>query len=399
MFSFFRRSFRQWARGSETGTAKPTARRLHCEALEDRTLPTVTIGSSLVNTTRPGADMQAATATSGNGSSVVVWTEMKGTVDCDIMAQRYDALGRKAGGEITVATGRNPQHNPSVAMDGYGSFAVVWTEDFSSTDSDIHGALFRADGTKIGNGFTVAETPQREYDPSVGRAANGDFVVSYTYQFGRNDLDIKAVQYRSNCTVARTINVANGTYVEEHSHVAVAADGRFAVAYQALGNVYVSRYTSTGTRVGWSAVGATSRTESNASIGMDNRGDVLVAWQEQNGRDSNIMARAINSAGVMGRAFLVWGTPAYECNPAVAVDPNTGKSVIAWQSQSGSVPSVQVMELNERQSYVRTWTMGTGMSSPALSAGGPWHRFVLAAQSGRTSYDWDGGVFASLSTL
>src|SRR5206468_11755273 len=136
-----------------------------------------------------------------------------------------------------------------------------------------------------------------EFDPSVGRAANGDFVVSYTVQLTSSDFDVKAVQFRANTTVARRLDVATTVYREEHSRVAVAADGRFAVAYQARGNVNVSRYSSTGALLSATGVATSSRLESNASIGMDNNGNVLVAWQELNGRDWNILARSINSGG------------------------------------------------------------------------------------------------------
>src|SRR5262249_2166436 len=214
--------------------------------------------------------------------------------DTDVMAQRYDAYGRKVGGEITVATGRNPQHNPSVAMDASGSFVVVWVHNYSSTDGDIHGAMFRGDGSRVGGEFIGTNTPENEFDPSVGRAANGDFVVSYTVQLTSSDFDVKAVQFRANLTVARRIDVATTVYREEHSKVAVTADGRFAIAYQARGNIFVSRYSSMGALLSSSGVGTSSRLESNASIGMDNYGNVLVAWQELNGRDWNILARSIN---------------------------------------------------------------------------------------------------------
>ena len=82
------------------------------------------------------------------------------------------------------------------------------------------------------------------------------------------------MQYRANCSVARSVDVAATGYVEEHSHVAVAADGRFAVAYQSGGNVFVSRYSSAGARLGWHAVATTARTECNASLGIDNYGNV-----------------------------------------------------------------------------------------------------------------------------
>src|SRR5437588_12935132 len=117
MFSFFRHTFRQWTRSVSKPAAvpKPPVRRLQCESLEDRLVPSITSASSLVNSTRGATASQSATATSSNGNSVVVWTETQGNNNGDIMAQRYDALGHKVGGEMLVAGSRNPQHNAAVA--------------------------------------------------------------------------------------------------------------------------------------------------------------------------------------------------------------------------------------------------------------------------------------------
>src|SRR5207245_1448953 len=136
MFSFFRQSFRQWARsGTRTGGAqKAPARRLQCETLEDRVLPSLSGSQMLVNSTILNPDIQPAAATSSNGTSVVVWTVVKPGYDRDIKAQRFDAYGHKIGGEITVAGTRSPERNASVAMDSHGNFVVTWISDFSTTD-------------------------------------------------------------------------------------------------------------------------------------------------------------------------------------------------------------------------------------------------------------------------
>ena len=43
-----------------------------------------------------------------------------------------------------------------------------------------------------GRPVPVAISPHNEYDPSVGIAANGSYVVSYTYDFSSTDQDIHA---------------------------------------------------------------------------------------------------------------------------------------------------------------------------------------------------------------
>src|SRR5436305_1800535 len=114
MFSYFRQTFRQWARsGTRTaGAARPLARRLQCESLEDRVVPSLATGELLVNSVKTGLQCQPMSATSSKGTSVVVWTDYSNSNDRgDIKAQRYDAYGNKVGGELLVAGGLNPQHS------------------------------------------------------------------------------------------------------------------------------------------------------------------------------------------------------------------------------------------------------------------------------------------------
>src|SRR5687768_9228930 len=73
MFSFFRQSFRKWARsGTKSASPHGAGRKPQCEALEDRVLLSLSGVETLINTTKPGVQHQAASATSTTGSSVVV---------------------------------------------------------------------------------------------------------------------------------------------------------------------------------------------------------------------------------------------------------------------------------------------------------------------------------------
>src|SRR5262245_9609926 len=178
MFSFFRRTFRQLARsGTRTGAHRPSVRRLECEALEDRTLPSLSGTEILVNTTTLHRQDQPAVASSSSGRSVVVWTDHKTSNDGNIKAQGCDSARRQIGKEITITGTRNNEYNPVVAMDALGNFVVVWTIDFYGSDKDLWGARFRSDGTRLGQPISVAWSPHAEYDPSIAMAANGNFVV------------------------------------------------------------------------------------------------------------------------------------------------------------------------------------------------------------------------------
>src|SRR5262249_36238657 len=83
-----------------------------------------------VNTTIDQDQAESANATSADGSRVVVWTDYS-TGNGDIKAQRFDAVGHRVGGEISVTSLNLNEHEPDVAMDANGNFVVVWTRDES----------------------------------------------------------------------------------------------------------------------------------------------------------------------------------------------------------------------------------------------------------------------------
>ena len=368
------------------------------ETLEDRVVPSLTTSTALANTSKLGAQTQAVTATSGNGSSVVVWTEAKGTKDSDIKAQPFDANGRKVSGEIVVATSRSPQHHSAVAMDAGGNFTVVWTHDYSTEDSDIHGADVSVPTVRAT--AVSSPSPRRCGASPMPASAWPPTATSWspTRCNCQDDSDVKAVQYRASGGVVRKIDVAATSRLEERGRVAVNTEGQFSVSYQSQGNVFVSRISTTGVRTRASAAWS-SPVERNASLGMDRWGNVTVAWQEY-GRDSNIYAHLIGNGGTLGRVFTVMATASVETNPAVAVDAGSGKSMMAYHGTYGTTTRILVTEFTERQAYVRTSTMGLSLANAAASVGGSWRRFVVAAQATRgNGDDVDGGIFAVFGTL
>jgi hypothetical protein len=411
MFSFFRQCFRQWARsGTSTGAQKAPVRHLQCEALEDRVLPSVTGTEVLVNTQKIGPQRQAVTATSSNGMSVVVWTDFNKTHygiptslwgdDGYIKAQRFNAAGQKVGGEILVAGGRSPQHNPTVAIDSHGNFVVAWVLDYDATDTDIHAARFYASGSRNGAAFAVAQTPKREYDPSVGMDSVGNFVVSFTYQFTSSDSDIHAVLYHANGTVERPLDVAITTQQESHSRVAMRADGHFGITFVQSNNIFLQRYDQQGNLTGKASIASTSKVEKNPDVAMDNSGHVLVVWQTLVNNNWNVYGRFDSPTGVLGSTLSIATTTAQETNPEAGIDSLTGRFAVAYQTQSAGSTNINVAEYSSSHTLVRTSIALHGVSNPDFSVGGPGHLFLAVGQSlGAKGGDSDGGVFARFGIL
>src|SRR5262249_5102365 len=157
-----------------------------------------------------------------------------------------DAYGHKVGSVISVASGRENQYQPAVAMNATGSFVVAWTLDFSRTDTDIHASLFRADGTRVANDFDVATTYKREFGASVSMDVQADVVVSYPVQYNSTDTDVRAALFAPGAHHIRTIDVADSTRPEANSRVFVSSGGAFTVSYTSSGSRVVKHFSRSG---------------------------------------------------------------------------------------------------------------------------------------------------------
>jgi len=400
MFSFLGQTFGLWARsGTRTGAQTPPVRRLECEALEDRTLLSLSGTEVLVNTTRLHVQNQPAVASSPNGRSVVVWTDHKAPNDSDVKAQLFDSTGHKIGKEITITGTRNNEYNPTVAMDATGNFVVVWTIDFFGSDKDLWGARFRSDGTRIGSPFAVAWSPHAEYDPSIALAANGDFVVTYTQVFSGSDTDVYARMFRSDNSLVRTITLSDSTRPEGQTNVAASPDGRFDVVYNDMDNIVLQRFNKDGTRLATEVIANTSRPERVPDVAMDNYGNAVVAWQVGVGSNWNIQARRVRSTGMLGSTINIQATTALETAPSVSIDPNTSKYVVAYQATTGTTTTVKVSEVTASNVVARTSTFGTGLTDPSVSVRVNHSYLVIASSVGSRGIDPDGGVFEKLGQL
>ena len=249
MFAFLSQTFGPWPRSAgarKAGSRASVPRsgsRPQCETLEDRMLLSVS-GAQLFANSLP-TSAHAVVAGSPAGPSVVAWQEPIGALH-DIHAQIFDAAGHKVGGDILVAGNRENQYDPTVAVNASGEFAIAWTMDFSPTDTDVHAALFGPGGSLRAADFDVAATWKREFAPSAGIDARGDFVISYTLQFGPSDQDVKAALFDADANLVRTSDVAVSTRVENDSHVGMNPDGSFAVAYLSDGAPMVRHFTAVG---------------------------------------------------------------------------------------------------------------------------------------------------------
>jgi hypothetical protein len=334
-------------------------RRPTLESLEGRQL--LSLGAELpgtVNTTTRNAQFNSDSATNAGGESVVVWTDTFSSTDHDIRAQRYNSFGGKLGPEIVVSFSSLDEDHAKVAIDGTGRFEVTWTQQVGN-DSNVVAQRFDSNGNAIGGVIQVANSSQREYDPAIATDLLGDFVISYTHDFSSTDQDIAYKEYNSSGTLIVFNNPANSTVSETHSSVGISEFGLVDVAWeQAFSandhDVYMSRYSSTGQFLGRNTISFSSLYDQTPSVSMDNAGDAVVAWEQNN----DIVAMRVSSTGAQGPQISIANSSNIEFGPSVAMRRDGGGFVVTYESLTSTSARAKVAEVSAFNS-VTTFDAGT----------------------------------------
>ena len=295
-------------------------------------------------------------------------------VNHDIVAQRLDSIGNQVGPILAVASGSHDQVDPAVAMDAVGNFVVTWTEWNSSTDLDIRAQRFAANGAVRGISISVATTPAKiEKHASVGMDATGNFAVAWTDVAAGNNYNVRGRRFAANgLPIGVSFSVASSSAAEYEPSLAMAADGRFAVAF-VLDNflsqdVRLQRFTAAGALSGASMTVANNIWNvGSPDLAMDDSGNGVVVWSQQtNILDShNIMARRFTSGGSQGATLTVADTWEDLWQPTVAIQRTGGGFVVGHRANLSSHEIVT--EVSATNQVLAVHDLGDGLTGLALS--------------------------------
>ncbi len=336
-------------------------------------------------------------AMAADGSYVVVYTDLNANSG-DIYAQRYNAAGVAQGTAILVnGTTANAQFEPSVAMADDGRFVVTWSSwsQDSAGDLGVYARLYAADGTASGAEFRVNTTVAGDQRYSkVGMDDNGNFVVAFT-DYSVNDGDVYAQRYNAagvaqggnflvntsltdfqsfaDIDVHRTggdfvivwesfqdgistdvygqrfnaAGVAQGSEfrvntttagVQESGHVAYAADGSFAVAWESEGStidMMVRRYDASGTALTGeiTANTYTSDTQRWGDLAFVGSNSFVVTWgsDAQDGSSVGVYAQQFDATtGAKIGAELKVSTSTTDAQQFPSIAIHGSNAVIVW---------------------------------------------------------------------
>ncbi len=186
-----------------------------------------------VNQTLRGHQSAPSVTVNNRGDALVAWVSDHEQRPV-IMARRLDSDGNPAGDEFRVgeASVGNESCAAVVAL-GNGDFVATWARtDADNRPASIHARRIAAGGEAIGHEFAVNDGDDGNHiEPSIDAADDGSFVVAWMSWQGEN----YAVSYRRFDNKGRPAGPARvaacGPEWRSGATVAVAGDGRFAVAY------------------------------------------------------------------------------------------------------------------------------------------------------------------------
>jgi hypothetical protein len=211
--------------------------------------------------------LNPASAMSRYGAAVFVWEDNR-TGSVNIYGQRLTMKGPPAGANfrVTPAGWSVYQMNPDAAMDDRGRFVVVWDEKGRS-GQDVYGKLFAANGAPIREAFEIAKAADISETMSsacVAMDSAGNFTVCWNKQ--------KANQ----------------------------------------SDIFIRRYDAAGAELGPAKRINAQLTgySKNPAIGMNRRGNFVVAWEDNLTGVTDILAQRFDSSGaIIGGNFEASNLP------------------------------------------------------------------------------------------
>lgn len=377
-----------------------------------------------VNSTTANHQLAPDVAMDASGNFAVVFENTLPVTVANVSVQRYNAAGEPVGDEFLVNTTQNTDHTfPAIDMTPNGNFVVAW-QDFGDDGSGTgvfaqrYNAAGQAQGANIPVNTTTTGAQSRA---DIAIADSNNFVVVWEdVTAGNNKRGIRGQRFNA-------AGVAQGSEFDisadldiDHTYPKVVMDpaGNFVVGWSS-GNVGANqdvvfrRFDLNGVAQGMvTKVNVTTKMDSasgvtnNMSIGSDDKGNFVVAWQADNfsgpgvpGQTIGILARRYNSTGApLGDAFEV-NTDQPSDAPEVAVAPN-GVFAITYEAPDGSLSGVRAhfysaagISLGTPAEYNTTTQLVQGR--PAIALDGNNKGVVVWRASNNQDGDLD-GVYARL---
>ena len=138
------------------------------------------LGANIQVTTDTGIQWYPDVSCGASGVFVVTWDDGRNG-NWDVYGQRYDANGNPVGGNFKVNddAGSTDQYSSAVAVNKYGEFIVVWTDDRGGED-DVYARRYDVNGNPLGSSFRLSDVGTgAQSDPSIEARPDGGYWTAW----------------------------------------------------------------------------------------------------------------------------------------------------------------------------------------------------------------------------
>ncbi|PWC43106.1 hypothetical protein [Azospirillum sp. TSO22-1] len=324
----------------------------------------------IVNTTTSSVQRQPSIAALSNGGYVVTWLDASGiggdASNGAVHGQVFAADGTRVGEEFLVnTTTADQQHEAKVAALSNGGFVVAWRDESrSGGDTDnaaVRGQVFTASAAKSGSEFLVNTiTTAAQVSPSITVLSNGNFVITW--------MDVSPSEQFNQTVFQRVVRgqVFTGDGTRSGSEFLVNApesDTAFSKYYR----------------------------NAEPSVSALNNGGFVVTWTGHSTLAINVLGHVFAADGSrVGGEFVVAGTDTSSHSSSSVATLSNGTFVVTWVGEysSGRMVAGRVFAAD-----------GTALGSEFLVAPAPYYAIVSSAPEPRVTALSSGGFIVTWSDL
>ncbi|WP_426170257.1 beta strand repeat-containing protein [Sandarakinorhabdus sp. DWP1-3-1] len=321
----------------------------------------------LANTATLNNQQAAMVASLPSGGYVAVWTDNSGqggdASGNGIKGQVHDASGARVGSEFLVnTTTLNSQDNASVVSLASGGFVVSWADNSGGSNAgyEIRAQRYNADGSRAGGEIAVnTATAGSQTAPVVTSLASGGFMVAWTDGSGQggdsSGTGIKARifdaaglaaggEFLVNTATATAQDTVAATTLESGNVVVTWRDSSGVGGDASRDAIKAQMFDANGAKVGGETLVNTETASNQQTPAIDalTSGGYVIAWADASNRGGDadnyaIKAQVFDAAGnKFGAEVLVNTTTAgAQLQPTVTA-LSFGGFVIGWADYSGT---------------------------------------------------------------
>jgi hypothetical protein len=345
----------------------------------------------------------------GNGGAIIVWEDLRNSLQKDIYAQRIDANGNTlwTNNGIPVCTSSGEQRLPMITSDGLGGAIITWVDERASINN-IYAQRIDPNGVSLWtlNGISVCPATNNQTTPRiVSDENNGAIIMWIDNRTQVNENDVYAQRINANgdilwstsglavCAIYRRQQIASIAPDGNGGAIIAWTDDRDTISTPRNSDVYAQRVDPNGNLL-WASTGVeiASGPGNQKAPQIFNYGDggSIIVWDDTRNGDNNrdIYAQRLSPTG-----SILWninGIPI--CNAANDQDwqrivtDDSGGAIISWEDErsGGNNRHIYAQRINETGSI--QWTL----DGVAISNATGYKSFteLLPIGSGNVVFTW-----------